>query len=360
MMKNPNVDENSTDIPFLKNIGFMMTYRCSIACPHCIVEAGPHRTEEMRLEDCCDWLEQARAYRDGHIEGLAITGGEPFYALANLRGVVRAGTQLGFTVSAVTNAFWAHSKENAIQTLSCLPGISMISVSTDEYHQKAIPFDNIRNAVWAAQELGILFTIAVCTDSEENVRYKSIISNLREIAGDERIRISITFPVGRAAKRLDSFAYQHASEPPVGACTMGSSPVVFPDGQVKACIGPVITLRPNHPLALGNLRQEPLAAILDRAEIDPLLHAIRIWGPHTLVSMLRENGRGAGLPRDYLADCICDTCYKLFQDETTVRALKAVAKDEEFVEKIAYGRLYYLHETRMLEMLGRAGASGGT
>lgn len=52
----------------------MLTYKCTIACPHCIVEAGPHRKEEMRLDEALDWIKQAKAYRNGHIIGLALTG----------------------------------------------------------------------------------------------------------------------------------------------------------------------------------------------------------------------------------------------------------------------------------------------
>ena len=72
------MDINSPELPFLSNIGFMLTYKCTIACSHCIVKAGPHRKEEMRLEHSLAWIEQARSYRDGHIKGLALTGGEDY------------------------------------------------------------------------------------------------------------------------------------------------------------------------------------------------------------------------------------------------------------------------------------------
>ena len=64
-----HMDTNIPNPPFLANIGFMLTYKCTIACPHCVVDAGPHRKEEMSLEHSFDWIEQARNYRDGHIKG---------------------------------------------------------------------------------------------------------------------------------------------------------------------------------------------------------------------------------------------------------------------------------------------------
>lgn len=344
------MDTNPPELPFLSNIGFMLTYKCTIACPHCVVEAGPHRKEEMRLEHSLAWIEQASIYRDGRIKGLALTGGEPFYNMENLAQISAYGKALGFIVSVVTNAFWASTKDVALSVLSKLPAIQMISISTDVYHQKSIPFDYIKNAVWAARELGRLYNIAVCTDNEEDQQYQKIIEDLKAIGEADRIRVSITFPVGRAQKKARHFNYRTAPEPTVSACSMASSPVVFPDGKVIACIGPLLTLPPTHPMFLGNLQQEPLSEILDRSELNSVLHTIRVWGPQKLVSLLRQNGLDALLPKEYICNCICDVCYKLLSDERIVDALENILQDEQLRQTIAYARLYYLNETTMAEL----------
>jgi MoaA/NifB/PqqE/SkfB family radical SAM enzyme len=338
------------ELPFLSNIGFMLTYKCPIACPHCIVEAGPHRKEEICLEHCLTWIEQASTYRGGHIKGLALTGGEPFYNLEALAQISAYGQALGFIVSVVTNAFWATTRPEALSVLSKLPAVRMLSISTDVYHQKAIPFDHIKNAVWAAKELGRPYNIAVCTDNEKDQQYQKIIEELKVIGEADRIRPSITFPVGRAQKRARHFSYRTAPEPTVAACTMAGSPVVFPDGKVTGCIGPVLTLPPTHPLFLGNLRQESLSEILDRAELNPVLHTIRVWGPHKLVSLLRQNGFDELIPKEYICNCICDVCYKLLSDERIVDALESILQDTRMKQTIAYARLYYLNETTMAEL----------
>lgn len=345
--------ENYNDeIPFLKNIGLMQTYRCTIACPHCIVEAGPHRKEEMLLEDSFEWLKQAREYRNGYIKGLALTGGEPFFNLENLEKVSNYGEELGFTVSVVTSAFWATSKKNAVDILSRFPSIRLLAVSTDEYHQQSIPFEYIKNALFAAKERGILYSIAVCTPNENDEQYRKIISRLLEITEEDKIRVSITFPVGRAEKRSKYFDYKITSEPPLCACSMASSPVIFPDGKVTGCIGPVIRLDSSHPLNLGNLRKNSMAEILDRAELNIALHAIRIWGPHKIISLLKDQGKEELLPGEYIGDCVCDVCYKMFGNDKILDFLAVLQKeDEEFQKKVAYGRLYYLKETKMLEEL---------
>jgi len=344
------MDTNPPELPFLSNIGLMLTYRCTVACPHCIVEASPHRKEEMRLEHSLAWIEQASAYRHGHIKGLALTGGEPFYNLENLAQISAYGEALGFIISVVTNAFWASTKDVALGVLSRLPAIQMISISTDVYHQKSIPFDYIKNAVWAARELGRLYNIAVCTDNEEDRQYQKIIEDLKAIGEADRIRVSIIFPAGRAQKRARYFNSHTTPEPTVGACSVASSPVIFPDGRVNACIGPLLTLPPVHPMSLGDLHQEALSEVLDRSELNPVLHTIRVWGPHKLVSLLRQHGLDALLPKEYICDCPCDVCYKLLCDRRIVDALESILQDKQIRQTIAYARLYYLNETTMAEL----------
>src|SRR4030042_738214 len=127
------MDADAFELPFLSNVGLMLTYKCTVACPHCIVEAGPHRTEEMRLDEALAWIEQAHSYRDGQVKALVLTGGEPFYNLDLLTQISARGRALGLIVSVVTNAFWASSPDAALRTLAQVPAIQAVSFSTDVY-----------------------------------------------------------------------------------------------------------------------------------------------------------------------------------------------------------------------------------
>lgn len=352
------IANNDTDIPFLKNIALMQTYKCTIACQHCIMEAGPHRKEEMLYEDSFDWIDQARSYREGYILGLALTGGEPFYNLDLLQKVSSYGNEVGFTVSAVTNGFWATSKDKALSVLKNLPSVRLLCISADQFHQKFIPFENIRNAAYAAEQCNIIYSFAVCTPNFQDPQYLKIMDCLAELTGgdESKVRISVTFPVGRAEARSKSFDYEITSEPPAGACQMACSPVVFPNGKVMGCIGPLLKLDTDHPLLLGNLKENSLAEILDRAESNTVLHAIRIWGPHKVFSLLKERYSDLSLPTEFIDNCNCDICYRMFKDEEILDLLTEIQKtDEELQQEIAYGRLFYLNETRMLETLDLAG-----
>lgn len=338
------------EMPFLRNIGFIMTYKCQVACPHCIINASPYRKEEMLLSDAINWVQQINSYRNGYIKALSLTGGEPFYNIDNLKEISDFGESCGLIVSVITNAFWASTKEEAVRILKELPAIKILVISTDVYHQEYIPFERVKNALEAAKECGIQYNIAVCTQNENDINYKEILNKLQEITGPDTIYTAITFPAGRALTTLGKLNYETSEEPPISACWAGSSPIVFPDGKVLACIGPVIDLPSSHPLILGNLRKNSLQEILDNAELNPILHAIRVWGPKKLISMVKEAGLDRYLPEKYIKDSACNACYSLMSNSKIVEFLNQLSMDAEFRRKVAYARIYYLKETRMAEL----------
>jgi hypothetical protein len=106
---------------------------------------------------------------------------------------------------------------------------------------------------------------------------------------------------------------------------------------------------------LGNLRQEPLEEIFHRAETNSVLHAIRVWGPRRLIAMIEEAGLGQYLPEAYIQGSVCNACYSLMSREEIVQFLDHLAQDFEFRRRVAYARVYYLRETRMVERLGLSG-----
>jgi hypothetical protein len=309
----------------------------------------------MRLEDALAWIEQARSYRGGAIQALALTGGEPFYNEETLAQVSAYGQQLGFMISVVTNAYWASTPAAARRALERLPAVQAITISTDVYHQQAIPFSFVENAVRAARAHQRVYNISVCTDSEDDPRFQEVMNELAAIGESDNVQVTITLPVGRAAQQVPRDAYHTAPEPTVCACPVASSPVLFPNGDVIGCIGPLLTLRSQHPLLLGSLRRQSLSDILDGAELNPILHAIRVWGPHKLVSLLKERGFHALLPSEYICDAACDVCYKLLSDARIVTALEEVFVDERLRQTVAYGRVYYLSETAMAERMNLGG-----
>ncbi|MGD8718182.1 MAG: radical SAM protein [Candidatus Zixiibacteriota bacterium] len=353
-MENPPLE-----LPFLKNVGLVVTYRCQVACPHCIIEAGPHRTEEMRLNDAFSWTRQIADYRGGHTQILSLTGGEPFYDLELLREISAFADARGLLVTVVTNGFWAESAGAALGVLRGVPAVRAMALSTDEYHQIHIPLDRIKNAVFAARECGVPFNVNVCTPDPKAPAFLAIRDELLGFVDADDLNTTVTFPVGRAGRELPDLSYETSADVPRSACSVGGSPIIFPNGDVIACIGPVITLRPPHPLWLGNVRERPLDEILDAAEENAVLHAIRVWGPRRLVAEVQAAGLGGYLPEEYVSNSICHLCHYLMSHERIRAFLEELTADADFVEDVAYARIHYLDEYRMVELAGLGLVAGG-
>lgn len=340
------------DPPFLRNVGLLLTYHCQASCAHCILRAGPDRHEEVNLEDARNWIRQIASYRDRYVYVLSLTGGEPFSNLKRLREVMEFAAECKLYVSVVTNGFWGSTREKAKQLLQSLPKICFLSISTDLYHQKYVPFEHVQNAIWATQECGIPFYITVVTDNTNDAGYQRVNSEILKLTGPENIRTGITFPVGRASEIKSQLKYSLSDEPPKEACQAASSPCIFPDGRVYGCIGPLFELKGEQPLYLGNVRDSSVAEIFDRSEMNVVLHALRLWGPNRFVSLLREAGLSEHLPKEYVSGSICQACHSLLSDAVVREWLGRLEQDAEFRRKVAYGRLYYLDETGMLEFGG--------
>jgi MoaA/NifB/PqqE/SkfB family radical SAM enzyme len=337
---------------FLSNIGFVLTYKCQVACPHCLLEAGPNRTEEVKLEDALEWISQIAKYRRGYVKMISLTGGEPFFDIDKLKKIARFGKKNGLTVTAITNAFWADSVYKAEDILADLPEIEKLGISTDKYHVKDIPFERVKNAIAAVEKVGKEYSVIVCTESSEDAEYRELIEKLLNITKEENINTTVTFPFGRAFNIIEEGIFSKSPQPPACACITGGSPIIFPNGDVIGCIGPVINISKEHPLKYGNLFKYSLEDILNSAEKNVVLHTIRIWGPHKLVSIIQNSEYRKYLPNEYISDFICHTCYNLLNNDKLFNFYNDLQKSEEYAEMIAYARIYYLKETQMAEMMG--------
>lgn len=335
---------------YLANIGLFMTYKCQVACPHCVAQAGPHRTEAILEHEAADWIGQAARYRDGVIKAVNLTGGEPFFDLPALQRLVALIVQNGLLPTAVTNAHWAVSPGAARETLSRVPDLLLLQVSTDEHHQREIPFERVLNAIDAAEALGIVYRVAVCTEDVESPRHAETIRRLHERVDASRVETIRTFPTGRAAHGQVVRLLHFTSEPPEGACAGADSPLILPDGRVVSCVGPIMAIGKDMPLVLGNLRERPLAEILDAAEKNPLLHLIRAWGPATLLDLLKGRGIDDRLPTRFVPGTLCDLCYRLFSDDSIVAVARDLSREPEFVEVVARGRRQRLGEDGMIPL----------
>jgi hypothetical protein len=170
----------------------------------------------------------------------------------------------------------------------------------------------------------------------------------------KQITTVITLPYGRASFLKGEMAHKMTDIPPAGACGGAATPVIFPDGKVVSCIGPIIDIKENHPLLLGNLHNKSLKKILDSTEANAVLHFIRTWGPSKIYEMLKEKRYDAHLPDKFVEGNICMLCRNLMEDPILREGIVSIFDDNDLVEAVAYGRAHYLKESEMVQRLGIA------
>jgi MoaA/NifB/PqqE/SkfB family radical SAM enzyme len=339
-------------IAYLRNIGIMMTYKCQAMCSHCVVEAGPLRTEEVDLNEALVWIDQIANYRNGRIRALSLTGGEPFCCFDKLKALARHGADQGIIITTITNCFWANNPQEATKILREIKGLKMLGISADPHHQNFISFDKVKNAVLAAKKCNMPYRIIITTENEFCQEYKEFRAKIDEISPPENIQLTITFLAGRASDNINSSPENTSKIPCQSRCEASGAPVIFPDGRIIACIGALIALKTDHPLVLGNIKFSSLKEILDKSEANAILHGLRIWGPARLVNLIID-GYGEGeLPDRFINNAICDPCYKIMSNRKLIPFIHQLANDSDYIKTVAYGRYYYLKETEMLSYHG--------
>jgi MoaA/NifB/PqqE/SkfB family radical SAM enzyme len=312
------------------------------------MNAGPNRKETIPIRHAMNWIEQISDYANGHVKVLSITGGEPFYDLDLLKKIVSFADSCKLITNVVTNAFWAKTKEDAYNILKTFPMINVLAISTDIYHQEYISIEQIRNAVLAAKECGIYYNIHITVNNDSE--YRKICSDLQDIVDSKKIISVSTFPSGRAKNTKKTPELKTSDEPPLSACTAGSSPVILPNGNVLACMGPLLDLKRKNPLILGNLKKKPLHEILDESEKNILLQLLRVWGPRKIITLLEESGMKELIPKKYVQGSVCDTCYKIMSNSKILSFFQDNYLNEAFLHYVAYARIFYLKETRMAHL----------
>lgn len=138
----------------ISGLHLLLTYQCNFECDHCFVWGGPWQSGTMTLRSIRDILRQASDMDT--VTTIYFEGGEPFlYYPIMLRGIQDA-VDHGFRVGVVTNGYWATDPEDAVEWLRPLQGLVQdLSVSSDLYHWSEKLSRQAKNAMEAAQQLGI-------------------------------------------------------------------------------------------------------------------------------------------------------------------------------------------------------------
>ncbi|MBU0704489.1 MAG: radical SAM protein, partial [Chloroflexi bacterium] len=293
-MKQDDQPENDVN---LTSLHLLLTYQCNYECDHCFVWGSPSQEGVMTLAQIRDIYRQAREL--GTVNSIYLEGGEPFLYYPVMVRAAREAAEIGFRVGIVTNDYWATTVEDAVEWLRPLAGIVQdLSISTDLFHYDEVTSAHARNALAAAEQLGISVGTLTCEVPEGVAGYPT------QIAGEPVESGDIMFKGRAAVKLVEGVArrpWREFDECPYETLDDPGRVHVDHLGNLHLCQG----------LTMGSLFERPLVEIV--ATYDPQAHPI--------VGPLLAGGPAALVERYDLThkESYVDACHLCYEARVTLR-----------------------------------------
>jgi organic radical activating enzyme len=295
--------------PRLKSVLVSVTEKCHVGCAHCGF-IGSIREREPEPEELADWVGQVCEYG---IPLVIFTGGEPFERLDCLQKGVAAAESVGTRAAVFTSSFWATTLSNARSNLDRLPGLKHLYLSSDPFHQRRVPYENVFNAIDAAIELSIpkISVVITYTNDEE---LKDVRSHYAEYGDSINFCEERVIPNPNFSRRV--LLHQGALRAPRPEeypcnCEIGT-PIVNPNGDVFSChVGKAAAHRDlrHLPYFLGNLHEAAFADIMVSAALRPDYQFLRTHGARGVAALFsHEPALIAAVGRDGFTT-ECDMCF---------------------------------------------------
>jgi hypothetical protein len=300
-------------LPRFEAILLSVTEACHVGCSHCGF-LGSTRDREGESGEVAEWVRQSCEYGIGEI---IFTGGEPFERLDVLAAGVRAAAPFHVQISVFTSSFWGTSFEAAADTLRQLQGLTHLYLSSDIFHQRRVPYQNVCNVIDAALVLGIR-DISICITFANETEVGEVKKHYEKY-GDrlmfhqDRV-IPTPYQSSKVLKHQSPLLTVLPSEYKC-TCYLGT-PLVNPNGDLLTChIGKAGAHRDlrDFPYYLGNLRECSFRAIMAAARSRWDYQFLRTHGPRGVAELFSadETLATAVGPCEFTTGC--DMCYAVMR-----------------------------------------------
>jgi len=298
----------------VKNVDFLLTFKCPAECQHCSYKGGPNRTGNIKPKDSSQYLKELTEMHP--LKSVWIHGGEPFLYFDYLEHIIKEANKFEIPdIGVITNSYWAKSEKIAKERLERLKkaGLMRVTFSFDAFHQEFIPVENVRNALKSALIVGFkgiyidsYFVNDLISDNYFNLKTKEILVKLNDIK-EVAFHKYIMGVEGRAANLAQYMNLKKGI--PSGKCPLPfwiegnlQNPETIEidgDGNVTLCPG----------ICIGNTNIHSLSTIIQNYNCNnhPILSIIWKEGPKGLLEIAKA--KGYDLDQEFANEC--HLCYEM-------------------------------------------------
>jgi MoaA/NifB/PqqE/SkfB family radical SAM enzyme len=291
-----------------EKICLLYTLKCNINCGHCMTNSNLSREEKMTYEVAADIIQSAA---QNNRKVVMFSGGECLIYFDEIAQLTELASAQGLDVIIETNGLWAETPAIADEKIALLKkkGLKVLFVSHDYFHSHFVSYDNIKNIVKAATELGIAYEVMYNNSSNEEAD-KVIKSNL--IADGFVFFEETLMPAGRARELFDGSKKRPYRD--FKYCDNFATTFI-PNGDAFACccLTDDNSALKQTPIFLGNRNQVSLAQIYKKEREDSFAQII---ANKNLLSNYLAFISGRGLSyEDKKFATICELCISLASEE---------------------------------------------
>lgn len=175
----------------------LLTLKCPNRCDHCLYRAGPEHNEFLDEK----YFEKViRGLKKIGCKFISPIGGEPFLYLKGLEKFIKLSKKYSCEIAVFTSCRWATSHKKSFSILSRLKksGLKYLVISTDAFHLKRVPIENVKSTLRSCNSLGI----STCLRVTYTKNFEPVISPIIKLAKTYKSRILIESLCfwGRASK----------------------------------------------------------------------------------------------------------------------------------------------------------------
>lgn len=321
-MLDDEIASSGLEEPSMKSITLDLSDKCSAKCDHCCLECGPQNLNQLAEEKIESILMEIERY--SWIEVVNITGGEPFLNRSLLYKIFSKIMKMNKQATCVTNGFWAVTEEDTYREIQkiCSLGVTSLSISISDFHQKYVPIENIKNILNAALQLPIRISLKIAVTETYNAL--DLIKNLGKSICDVSIMFFPVCQVGRAVNiQTDDIIKRYHGD--MWMPCIDNNLLINSDGKCYPCCSPCIF---ETKLCVGNIYEEDLGDIIERTRKNLLIYYLHKNGVNWIKELIERNF-GYHYPEYYVSPC--ELCLQIFRDNDIIGKLVPVLK--EYYEK---------------------------